>query len=232
MQSSHPGLDGAVDSSAQRGRLLLLALLGIAPFLVNGVVNSLIYRNAAWYWGFEMLTWIIIPGLVFYRVSKTPGLRLADLGYHCAIRGHRNRGLLLLACVAFAPLCYLVYSRSFAFFKQLFPAQPLFEYESVVPDAGILYVLVVLYFGLSAGLVEEFLFRGLLYRALAECKHAPALFMLVSPLLFGLIHWEDGAANLLATYVVGLFLAATYLGLQNLWPLVIGHIFTDLVWYG
>jgi membrane protease YdiL (CAAX protease family) len=221
-----------VDLSSQRGRLLLLAAIGIAPFLINGVVNSLIYQNAWWYWGFEMLTWIVIPGLVFYQVSKTPGLRLADLGYHGAIRGHRNLALLLLACAVFAPMCYLVYARGFAFFERLFPAQSLFEYGSVVPDAGISHVLVVLYLGLSAGLVEEFLFRGLLYRAVAECRHASTLFLLISPLLFSLIHWEDGVANLLATYVVGLFLAAAYLGLQNLWPLVIGHVFTDLVWFG
>jgi membrane protease YdiL (CAAX protease family) len=221
-----------VDLTSQRNHLLLLAAIGIAPFLVNGVVNSLIYHNAWWYWGFEMLTWIVIPGLVFYRVSKTPGLRLADLGYHGAIRGHHNLGLLLLVCALFAPLCYLVYSRSYAFFNELFPAQSLFQYESIVPESGILYVLAVLYLGLSAGLVEEFLFRGLLYRALAGCKRSLPLFLLVSPLLFSLIHWEDGVANLASTYIVGLFLAFAYLGFRNLWPLVIGHIFTDLVWFG
>ena len=215
-----------------RWHLLLLAAIGITPFLLNGVVNSLIYHNALWYWSFELLTWIVIPGVVFYRVMRTPGLRLADLGYHGAIRTRRHPALLALTCALFAPLCYVVYTRSFAFLEPLFPAQPWFQYESVVPESGMLYLLVVAYFALSAGLVEEFLFRGLLYRALAECRDAAWLFLLISPLLFALIHWEDGVANLLATYVVGVFMALAYLGLRNIWPLVVGHVFTDLLWFG
>ncbi|MCP4769644.1 MAG: CPBP family intramembrane metalloprotease [Gammaproteobacteria bacterium] len=51
-------------------------------------------------------------------------------------------------------------------------------------------------------------------------------------LLFSLVHWEDGLANLASTYIFGVFMAIAYLGLRNLWPLVIGHIFIDLVWFG
>jgi len=212
--------------------LLLLALIGIAPFMFNGLVNSVIYDNALLYWGFEILTWIVIPSVILYLVSRTPGFRFADLGYHTAIRGRHNPGLVLLACALFAPLCYGVYAGSYAFFSELFPGQGFFNYESIVPESGILYLVVVIYFGLSAGLVEEFLFRGLLYQAFAGFRHSLALFLLLSPLLFSLVHWEDGLANLASTYIVGIFLAIAYLGLRNLWPLIIGHIFTDLLWFG
>ncbi len=215
-----------------RKRLLLLALFGIAPFTINGLVNSVIYDNALLYWGFEFLTWIVIPCCILYLVTRTPGFRFSDLGYHGAIRGRHNPGLVLFACVLFAPLCYGVYSVSYTFFKGLFPGQGFFHYESIVPESGILYLVVVIYFGLSAGLVEEFLFRGLLYHAFAGIRHSLALFLLVTPLLFSLVHWEDGLANLASTYIFGLFMAIAYLGLRNLWPLVIGHIFTDLVWFG
>jgi len=216
----------------QSARLLLLALFGIAPFMVNGLVNSVIYDNALLYWGFEMLTWIVIPCSILYLVTRSPGFRFSDLGYHGAIRGQRNFGLVVLACVLFVPLCYGVYAGSYAFFSELFPGQGFFNYESIVPESGILYFLVVIYFGLSAGLVEEFLFRGLLYHAFAGFRHSLALFLVVSPLLFSLVHWEDGLANLASTYIVGVFMAFAYLGLRNLWPLVLGHIFTDLVWFG
>jgi hypothetical protein len=42
--------------TSQHNRLLVLALCGIAPFMVNGLVNSVIAHNALLYWGFEMLT--------------------------------------------------------------------------------------------------------------------------------------------------------------------------------
>jgi len=225
-------LQPPADSRQQRNRLLLLALCGIAPFMVNGLVNSVIADNALLYWSFEMLTWIVIPSIILLQVIRTEGMDLSDLGYHASIRGRNNIGLLVLACVAFSPLCYGVYFYSYEFFSELFPGQGFFQYESIVPESGILYFAVTIYFGLSAGLVEEFLFRGLLYRAFSGFRHALALFLVISPVLFSLVHWENGFANLASTYIVGVFMAIAYLGLRNLWPLVIGHIFTDLLWFG
>ena len=218
--------------SAFNPRLLLLALVGIAPFMVNGLVNSWIAHNPVLYWAFEMLTWVFIPGVVLWEVSRTPSFRFAWLGYHTELRGQRRIGLLLLACVLFSPLVYAVYDYCYAYFSELIPGEGFFSYDSIIPESGVLYVLVVVYFALSAGLVEEFLYRGLLFRALNGLRHVNLLFLLVSPLLFSLAHWEDGAANLVATYVVGLFMAVAYLGFRNLWPLVAGHVFTDLAWFG
>jgi membrane protease YdiL (CAAX protease family) len=219
-------------STDNRHRLLILALVGIVPFTFNGLVNSIVADNALLYWGFEMLTWVVIPSVIAWLVARTPGLHFADLGFHGSIRGQRNIGLLLAACMLFAPLCYLVYSKSYDFFSGIFPPQGFFQYESVVPESGMLYLVVIVYFALSAGVVEEFLFRGLLFRAFSGFRHSLALFLVLSPLLFSLVHWEDGIANLVSTWIVGLFMALAYLGFRNLWPLVIGHIFTDLVWYG
>jgi membrane protease YdiL (CAAX protease family) len=218
--------------TSQPNRLLLLALCGIAPFMINGLVNSIIPQNTLLYWCFELLTWVVIPSTVLYLVTRTPGFQFSDLGYHGTICGQRKTGLLLLACVLFAPLCYWVYSTSYDYFIELFPAGESFDYDAVVSASGIFYFAVVVYFGLSAGLVEEFLFRGLLYRAFSGFPSSTVLFLVVSPLLFGLVHWEDGLANLASTYIVGVFMAIAYLGFRNLWPLVIGHIFTDLVWFG
>jgi membrane protease YdiL (CAAX protease family) len=215
-----------------RNRLLLLALCGIAPFLVNGLVNAAIDQNALLYWCFEILTWVVIPSTVLYLLTRTPGFRFADLGYHGTICGQHKTGLVVLTCVLFAPLVYWVYATSYDYFIELFPAVDSFDYDSVVPASGIFYFAVVVYFGFSAGLVEEFLFRGLLHRAFSGFPYSTVLFLGVSPLLFALVHWEDGLANLTSTYVVGVFMAIAYLGFRNLWPLVTGHIFTDLVWFG
>ena len=216
----------------QHNRLLVLALCGIAPFMVNGLVNSVIAHNPLLYWGFEMLTWIIIPSTILYLVIRTPGVQLRDFGYHGSLRGQADIGLVLLASAVFAPLCYGVYYYSHDYFSLLFPGQGFFQYDSIVPESGFFYYLVIIYFALSAGLVEEFLFRGLLYSAFSGFKHSLGLFLVISPILFSLVHWEDGIANLASTYIVGVFMAIAYLGFRNLWPLVIGHIVTDLVWFG
>jgi membrane protease YdiL (CAAX protease family) len=92
-----------------------------------------------------------------------------------------------------------------------------------VTESGILFYAVTIYLGLSAGLVEEFLFRDLLYRTFSGFRHSLALFLVISSILFSLVHWENGLANLAATYIFGVFMAIDYLGLHNLWSLVIGH---------
>jgi hypothetical protein len=91
--------------TSQHNRLLVLALCGIAPFMVNGLVNSMIAHNALLYWGFEMLTWIIIPSTILYLVIRTPGVQFSDLGYHSCIHGKAHIRLVQLACAVFVPIC-------------------------------------------------------------------------------------------------------------------------------
>ena len=126
-------LQHPADTKQQRNRLLLLALCGIAPLMVNGLVNSVIAHNALLYWGFEMLTWIVIPSTILLLVMRTAGLGLSDLGYHDSIRGRSNIALVVLACAVFSPLCYGVYFYSYDFFSELFPGQGFFQYETIVP---------------------------------------------------------------------------------------------------
>jgi membrane protease YdiL (CAAX protease family) len=52
-----------------------------------------------------------------------------------------------------------------------------------------------------------------------------------TPIVFALPHWEGGLHNVLATYVCALFFALLFLITKNLWPLIVGHIYTDYVWF-
>ena len=85
--NDNANLQHPANTRQQPNRLLLLALCGIAPFMVNGLVNSVIAHNALFYWGFEMLTWIVIPSIILLLVIRTEGLGFSDFGYHGAIRG-------------------------------------------------------------------------------------------------------------------------------------------------
>lgn len=212
-------------------RYLLLASIGIVPFLVNGPINAGIAQRPGLYWSFELLIWVAVPLLLLYAAMRTPGFRFADLGFHMAVMGYRGIIPVLLACLVFAPIGYWVYDTVFETFDHWFPGGGFFHYETIIPATGIRRQAVILYFAASAGLVEEFLFRGLLYRAAQDFSHPRLCFLLVSPLLFSLVHWESGIANLLATWVYGLFAAAVMMLLRNLWPLIVGHVSTDLIWF-
>jgi membrane protease YdiL (CAAX protease family) len=215
-----------------RHRFLLLAAIGILPFLVNGWINARIAHSPWLFWSFELAIWVVLPAVLLLVATRTPGFRFADLGLHMTVLGYHGLPAVLLACLLFSPLMYGCYRGATALFEHWFPEGGFFAYETMIPETGILNAIVVLYFALSAGLVEEFLFRGLLWRAAQEFASPAAIYLLVSPLVFSLVHWESGLANLAATWVVGLLAAATLLLLKNLWPLIAGHVFTDLLWFG
>ena len=219
------------NTASQRPLYLALLGLGIFPFLVNGYVNSIIVRWQAAYWAFELLCWVGIPALVIVLAATRGGMRPADIGLNANLFGRPNLLLLGLLCVAFGPVELFIYKGAYTLLREAFPAPALFSYESVVPQAAWLRVLVAAYFALSAGIVEEIYFRGLFHKLAGTFPRPATTYLVASPLCFALVHWEDGPANLAATYLIGLLCALAYLGLRNLWPLIFGHVYTDYVWF-
>ena len=82
-----------MEPTRQKNLYLLLLCLGITPMLINGYVNSLICKNPLAYWGFEMVSWVLLPVLVF-SVAGRSGLKASDLGLDSRIFGRKNlRGI-------------------------------------------------------------------------------------------------------------------------------------------
>ncbi len=214
-----------------RRNYLTFTLLGVSPLYFNGLVNSVIHTDPLLYWSFELLTWILIPALGIFLLTRIRGFSFGELGFHRRIFGLRSLPLLIVVSVVFAPACYRIYWHFVDWVSRAIPAGGFFHYETVIPESGALQLLVVVYFALTAGIFEEIFFRGALHRGLAGIKHATPLFLALSPLLFSLIHWENGLSALVTTWLFGLFMSLAYLLLRNIWPLIIGHSFTDLLWF-
>ena len=81
-------------------------------------------------------------------------------------------------------------------------------------------------------LSEELVFRKLAMRWLEQAGRPPVQILLMSALLFSLMHWGSGPGRLLYTFVVGLFYMAVYMRLRRLWPLVLAHWIQDFVTFG
>lgn len=220
-----------MEAAARRNFYLALFAIGIFPFMVNGYVNSLTFRIPLLYWSFEIVSWVVVPILVFVTAVRRGGLRFSDIGLNSAVFGRRNYGLLVLICIAFGPLELYIYRNAYDFLRTVFPGTPFFSYESVVPESGFLRMIVAIYLSLTAGIVEELYFRGLFFKVSTFFPRPPVVYLSASPLLFALIHWEGGASNVIAAYVLGLFGAAAFLAMRNLWPLIVGHVYTDYVWF-
>jgi len=213
----------------ERSRYILLTAIGIAPFYFNGYVNAAIADRPVLYWGFEAICWLVLPAIVLAVLVRSAGLRFADLGFHTKIFGGRSVAWLVLACAFACQMYYKGYLHAYEFARTLLPGESIFDYRSMIPERGLGRIAVVLYFSLSAAFVEEIYFRGLLLKIATFGRNAAATFMAVSPVLFALIHWKSGMANLAATYLLGLGVALAFVLVRNIWPFVAGHAFTDFM---
>lgn len=209
----------------------VLFLAGLIPFLLNGFINSKIQSIPILYWSFEILIWTIVPVVVFYLAVKYASFRFSEIGINTNIFGRKSTFLVLAFCLIFPPITYVIYGLSINYSLSVFPGGALFSYFDVIPKEGITRFIVILYFALSAGIVEELYYRGFIYK-ISQFYASPKLFYLtVSPVFFSMVHWENGVANIVATYIFGVILAIIFLSMKNLWPLITGHIFTDYVWF-
>jgi len=81
----------------------------------------------------------------------------------------------------------------------------------------------------TAGVCEEFLYRGFAMAALSRAGLPIWLVVLVSSALFGLAHAYQGRAGILGTGVLGVLLAIARIVYSSLAPVMIWHAAVDIV---
>jgi uncharacterized protein len=81
----------------------------------------------------------------------------------------------------------------------------------------------------TAGLCEEFLYRGFAMAALSRAGLPVGVVILVSSVIFGLAHLYQGRPGFVSTMVLGLLFGASRAALGSLVPAVAWHMGVDLV---
>jgi uncharacterized protein len=100
--------------------------------------------------------------------------------------------------------------------------------ERILPQSTV-ELLPYVALAITAGLCEEFLYRGFAMAALTRAGLAAWLVVLVSSLLFGLAHSYQGPGGMAMTFIAGLVLGASRLAYNSLVPAVFWHSAIDLV---
>lgn len=85
---------------------------------------------------------------------------------------------------------------------------------------GLKSVAIILAISFGPGLGEEFLFRGYIQTRLLE-RHAPAVAIIVTSLLFGLMHMDPLQSTL--TVFMGAYLGFVAFRFESIWPAVAAH---------
>jgi len=81
----------------------------------------------------------------------------------------------------------------------------------------------------SAGLCEEFLYRGYAITVLTAMTGSIVAAVVVSTAAFGLAHAYQGRPGVLGTTIFGLYFALVFVFWGSLWPCIVGHVLQDLV---
>lgn len=221
-------------SSTHYQQLLPRVLLVIAPFFLVGLLNGLyvdVLSKTPWlYWLVDILTWVVLPLFIIYHLYCQYGFGLRDYGIEILSDPRRNRETLSWSAMATLLLAIYYFGLSWLT-KIVFPPElTTGGYASMVPD-GSLQVVAVLYLAGTAAVFEEVFFRGLLRRIIFTFYNeslATLLYVLGSSILFGLVHWENGTAEVLTTMVTGMVACFLYLRINNLVPLIVAHFVIDV----
>lgn len=106
------------------------------------------------------------------------------------------------------------------------------DYGSKIPVNLFYKFVVASYFAVTAGVVEEFFFRGVIKKILSiYFSNSSLLFVIVSSIIFAGAHWAGGTLNVITALFVGFPLAMLYVWTKDLRPLMLGHLIFDFFYF-
>lgn len=191
--------------------ILLIALLGFVLFLP-----------------FKALGWVgpqadrlhgITAALLLYVVPSVAGYLLASRWLESRRPAELARGRRLLPDLAIGIACGAAYISACAGTLWLLGAYRVVDVRPDIPFAGTLFVT-----GVGAGVFEEIIFRGVLFRIIEESLGTWSA-LAVSALLFGFVHINNPGATVWSSVAIaieaGLLLGMAYQVTRSL-PLCMG----------
>jgi uncharacterized protein len=98
------------------------------------------------------------------------------------------------------------------------------KYDSLISK------IIDLTFGLViVALTEELIFRGYLYSYLKDRKFNAAKIIIISSIVFGLIHWSVGIVPIFTTALWGVFAIVSVIKTNSIFPSLFAHYIIDLI---
>ncbi len=160
----------------------------------------------------------ILPVVFFYLISKNKNRELLDLTLRLP-----EKHTVLKTCSVICTGMSIVYTMAYLN-AQLLPQTDVSDmfYGSGMDEPYVI-VLMFLSTAIVPALVEELMFRGMIYKNLRPYGRANAI--IISALLFGLMH--QNPAQFVYTTAAGVVLATAYELTGSFWACVLLHFFNN-----
>lgn len=217
--------------------LASLVLLGPVLFLqsINGLyVDILISQSPILFWIADLITFALVPLGLFFLVVKTFEIELEFFGLSNPIAQLGLFRFIIFAGISVAVYLFVTYLVGRLVWQSLseYSSGEGEGYSAAIPTGLFGSIASSIYFSLSAAVVETVVYTGVafgLYKSLAKPQFLLLPFAIVSGLLFGIVHWENGLNEVVTNSILGgvAFLLLNWWG--NIWPLVVGHFVVLMV---
>jgi membrane protease YdiL (CAAX protease family) len=212
---------------------VVLGVLAVVlmPFLVDGFIRRELYATSpGLYWAFDALKFVAMPGVAAILLARRFGISPRDYGIR-GVAASESWGHFISLTAFLALVLALVYYAALYVACLIFRPEVAPSFYQGINPQGLLRLPVILYLSVTAAVVEEVIYRGLplwyLERRFNDLSlHTP--YAIGTAILFGLIHWENGVHEIVATFAFGVLAAVLYLRLRDLWPLIGAHFVIDM----
>ncbi len=216
-----------------RSRALLVAAVPVISIsILNGIYLN--WLSPALIIGIDVVFMVVIPWISFAILSRKYYFSLKDIGIFSY--GSLIGDTLVCAVISLGAswlLPRLTWALLWRFDWITSTGTGAFSYSQIFPVEPLFHALAIIYLSVSGGVIEEVYFRGLLrylwVSRFGKSRHQLG-FIMISALLFGLAHWEGGLTKIVWTFLWGVIAARLLIWAGNLWPLIIAHVLTDLVY--
>lgn len=227
-------------SAPLRGRQARIVALGVAvlllPFFCNGWYNPLLASHPPVFWAVDVAGWILLPGSVFYVCFVQGWADLRRLGFSLPPWTLARFIRFTLVCAVSTLVLHYTVEGMDAWGQYLLASGLLprdygatgFGYQQIIPAEGGGRYLALGYLALSAGVVEEILYRGLLRQFFGNTPADLVRYVLISSLIFSVVHWEGGVTALATAFAAGVVQSVLFLRLGSLHPLIAAHVAVDV----
>ena len=213
--------------------LLAATSIAVAIFTANGFYKEWLYTSyRQLYWVHDALSFVAIPVFIVLLAHFVCKIEPYEYGLNFKTKYSMPGDFIVqmvISGVLFVASYYIVLWTTRLWIP---PSHGASFYADAMPKMLLYKYAVTMYYSATAAFSEEVIFRGLIFYYVM--KHLPQRrqfvgYVAISSTLFGLIHWENGLGEVLATFSTGVAASVYFYKIRTLWPLISAHFITDLL---
>jgi membrane protease YdiL (CAAX protease family) len=212
-------------------------ILAFFPSLTLGLLNTfytefLYQKGALWFWLADITQWIVVPFFCWFLVLRPNRITFPEIGFHTIyFKPRPPQSTDWIKFILTTVVLGIAYFPVASVLTRWLGNYANFGYGSVAAEASKLQIVSVLYFSITAAVIEEVVFRGLpglYFAARFTGKSSRYVYVLVTTILFAATHSELGPSGVVAALTYGIAAAVLFLKLRNLWPIIFAHFVIDV----